>query len=49
MNKSVTLLERHQPTILSYLMAKSLGYKPAPVLVTFKDAKGNIRREEVPL
>lgn len=47
--KDIKVLEQHKPKVLPVLVARALGVKAPPVLVTFKDAKGNIRREELPL
>lgn len=47
--KDIQILEQHKPKILPVLVARALGVKAPPILLTFKDIKGNIRREELPL
>lgn len=47
--KDIQILEQHKPKTLPVLVARALGVKAPPILLTFKDAKGNIRREELPL
>lgn len=47
--KDIQILEQHKPKILPVLVARALGVKAPPILLTFKDANGNIRREELPL
>lgn len=48
-NKEPKVLEKHQPTVISFLVAHSVGSRPEPILYTFIDAHGNTRREVVPL
>lgn len=47
--KDIQILEQHKPKVLPVLVARALGVKAPPILLTFKDARGNIRREELPL
>ena len=47
--KDIQILEQHKPKVLPVLVARALGVKAPPIPLTFKDARGNIRREELPL
>ena len=47
--KDIKIMEQHQPKVLPVLVARALGVKAPPLLLTFKDANGHIRREELPL
>lgn len=47
--KDIQILEQHKPKVLPVLVARALGVKAPPILLTFKEAMGNIRREELPL
>lgn len=49
MARDIQLIQRLLPEPVTYHVAKALGVQPPPMLVTFKDQRGNIRREMVPL
>lgn len=49
MARDIKVLQRLLPKPVTYHVAKALGVQPPPMLVTFKDQRGNIRREELPL
>ena len=49
MARDIEVLQRLMPKPVTYHVAKAMGYQPPPMLVTFKDQRGNIRREELPL
>jgi len=49
MARDIQLIRRLAPKPIAYHVAKALGVAPPPMLVTFKDQRGNIRREMVPL
>lgn len=46
---SIKVLEEHQPKPLVFFICKGWGFRCPPVLYTFKDALGKVRREAVPL
>lgn len=45
----IKLIARHQPSKLAFHLAKAMGYQPPPLLLTWRDKNGQIRRDEVPL
>lgn len=47
--KDIELLEQHTPKVLCVMIARALATKAPPILLTFIDAKGDMRREELPL
>lgn len=49
MARDIQVLQRLLPKPVTYHVAKALGVHPPPMLVTFKDQRGNIRCEMVPL
>lgn len=49
MAREIQLIQRLTPKPIAYHVAKALGFAPPPMLVTFRDASGAIRREMVPL
>jgi len=49
MARDIQVLQRLLPKPVTYHVAKALGVQPPPMLVTFKDQRGNIRLEMVPL
>ena len=49
MPREIQLIQRLAPKPLAYHTAKAWGFTPPPMLVTFRDASGAVRREMVPL
>ena len=49
MAREIQLIQRLAPKPIAYHVAKALGVAPPPMLVTFRDVSGAIRREMVPL
>lgn len=49
MAREIQLIQRFAPKPLAYHTAKAWGFAPLPMLVTFRDASGAVRREMVPL
>jgi hypothetical protein len=49
MARDIKVLQRLLPKPVTYHVAKAMGYQPPPMLVTFRDASGAVRREMVPL
>jgi hypothetical protein len=49
MARQPKLLERFVPRAMTYHVAKALGIAPPPMLVTFLDVSGKVRRERLPL
>lgn len=47
--RDIQILEQHKPKVLPVLVARALGVKVPPILLTFKDQRENIRRGELPL
>lgn len=49
MTQEIQLIQRLTPKPIVYHTAKAWGFTPPPMLVTFRDASGAVRREELPL
>lgn len=49
MARDIQLIQRLAPKPIAYHVTKALGVAPPPMLVTFRDASGAVRREELPL
>lgn len=49
MAREIELIQRLTPKAIAYHTAKVWGFAPPPMLVTFRDASGAVRREMVPL
>lgn len=49
MKNNIEILEKILPKPIVFHLARALNYTPPPMLVTFRDKTGAIRREYLPL